>query len=78
MSLHLGLEETDIEAIEHKAQRNVELMRLYALKKWKSIFQVDGTATYRVLLKALLKCGCTELALKVCELLKGEDLNNCT
>ena len=70
MSLHLGLKRADVTAIKQDAAHDTELMRLYALQKWKSIGILNGTSTYRILLKALLKCGCTEHALEVCELLK--------
>ena len=68
VSIHLGLKRADITAIKKDAD-DTELMRLYALQKWKSLNNVGGTDTFRVLLKALLKCGCTEHALEVCELL---------
>ena len=70
VSIHLGLKRADITAIKQDAAHDSELMRLYALQKWKSLSVVGGTDTFRVLLKALLKCGCTEYALEVCELLK--------
>ena len=66
--MHLGLKLAHITAIKQDAAHDTELMRLYALKKWKSIEILN--CTYRTLLKALLKCGCTEHALEVCELLK--------
>ena len=68
--MHLGLKRADVTAIKQDAAHDTELMRLYALQKWKSIGVLNGTSTYRTLLKALLKCGCTEHALQVCELLK--------
>ena len=70
MSIHLGLKRADVTAIKQDAAHDTELMRLYALQKWKSIGIVKGTSTYQVLLEALLDCGCTEHALEVCELLK--------
>ena len=70
VSAHLGLKQADITAIKQDAVNDTELMRLYALRKWKSMSVLKGTDTFRVLLKALLKCGCTEIALEVCELLK--------
>ena len=70
VSIHLGLKRADITAIKHDAANDTELMRLYALQKWKSLNIAGGTDTFRVLLQALLKCGCTEHALEVCELLK--------
>ena len=70
VSIHLGLNRADITAIKQDAANDTELMRLYALQKWKSMSIVGGTDTFRVLFKALLKCGCTEHAIEVCELLK--------
>lgn len=70
VAVHLGLKTADIEAIKHDATHNFELMRLYALKKWQSIGLLTGTATYRVLIEALLKCGGSESAMQLCELLK--------
>ena len=67
---HLGLSGPDLEAIEHKAQGDVRLMRLYTLQEWKSKGVIDGTATYRVLLKALLKSGSSDSAVQVCRLLQ--------
>ena len=67
---HLGLSGPDIEAIEHKAGRHVELIRLYTLRKWKSKGTPDGTAQYRVLLEALLKSGSSNSAVQVCRLLQ--------
>ncbi len=63
----LGLKATDIEEIEHKAMREVELMRLYTLKKWKR--KDPFNATYRVLLTALHKCGCADSAEQLCKLI---------
>ena len=76
VSIHLGLNRTDITAIKQDAANDTELMRLYALQKWKSLSSVGGNDTFRVLVKALLKCGCNEYALEVCELLK--ELSKCT
>ena len=67
---HLGLKQADITAIKRDAANDTELMRLYALRKWKSVSVLRGTDTFQVLLKALLECGCTEHALEVCELLR--------
>ena len=71
VSAHLGLRQADITAIKQAAVNDIELMRLYALRKWKSMSVLKGTDTFRVLLKALLKCGCTELALEVCKLINN-------
>ena len=70
VSIHLGLNRADITAIKQHAANETELMRLYALQKWKSLSSVGGNHNFRVLVKALLKCGCNEHALEVCELLK--------
>ena len=67
---HLGLSGPDIEAIEHKAQRDVRQMRLYTLQEWKSKGILDGTATYKYLLEALLKSGSSNSAVQVCKLLQ--------
>ena len=65
---HLRLKRTDIEDIKQEATAN--LRRLYTLQKWKSVGTIrDNSATYRVLIKALLKCGLADLAQTVCELL---------
>lgn len=69
VSLHLGLKSVDIETINNDFQSS-DLKRHKALDMWKSINLFTGTATYRMLLRALLECGCRELALKVCELIK--------
>ena len=71
VAFHLGLKLPDIEAIETKAKRDVKLMRLYALQKWKSDGMISGTATYRVLLEALFECECSKQVLEVCRLLKS-------
>ena len=75
---HLGLTYVDIIDIEQRAKPiqetahldgtyyakpDEELMRLYMLQEWKG--KGDETATYRVLLKALLKCNCTGSAIQV-------------
>ena len=74
---HLGLIALDIEAIEHKSQQNIELMRLYTLQEWKSNGILDGTATYKVLLEALLKSGSSDSALQVCKLLQQSPSKSC-
>ncbi len=65
----LGLTQAEIEAIEYN-NRTIEMMRLNCLKKWKSKALLSGTATYRVLLQALLECGCNDQAKQVCSLHK--------
>ena len=74
---HLGLSGPDIEAIEHKAQRDVRLMRLYTLQEWKSKGTLNGTAVYRVLLEALLKSGSSNSAVQVCGLLQQSASKSC-
>ena len=59
----------DVEAIETRARGDEELMRLYTLQEWKKEKRLDGSATYQVLLQVLIKCKCSESALRVCELL---------
>ena len=66
---HLGLSHADIESIEFRARDSMEMMRLYTLQKWKDKGTLDETATYRVLLEALLNSGNEETALEVCKLL---------
>ena len=70
VAIHLGLSQADIEVIEGKAVRDVELKRYYMLQKWKSKGIAAGTAvSYRVLIQALLKCECSSSASFVCELI---------
>ena len=67
---HLGLTRAEIEVIEGKAVRDVELKRLLLLQKWKNKGIAAGTAvTYRVLIQALLKCHCSSSAISVCKLI---------
>ena len=68
VATRLGLTAAEIEAIEYN-NRNIEMMRLNCLKKWKSKALLSGTATYQVLLQALLDCGCNDQAKQVCSLL---------
>ena len=69
VAAHLGLTQADVQAIEGRARPDEELMRLYMLQEWKAKKRLDGTATYQVLLNALIKCNCSTTALQVCELL---------
>ena len=69
VAAHLGLTQADVQAIEGRARPDEELMRLYMLQEWKAKKRLDGTATYQVLLNALIECNCSESALQVCELL---------
>ena len=63
----LGLKPPQIEEVKHDSNHDLKLMRLKALRKWKSLFAFN--ATYRVLLGALLESGSTEQAFQVCRLL---------
>ena len=65
----LGLTAAEREAIKGNNQ-TIEMMRYNTLKKWKSKALLSGTATYRVLLQALLDCGCNDQTKQVCSLLK--------
>ena len=69
---HLGLTNADIQAIEKGAKSDQKLMRMHMLQEWKQIKMLDGTATYEVLLKALIKCNCSKSAIQVCELLNKQ------
>ena len=69
VAAHLGLTQADSQAIEGVAKSDEVLMRLYMLQEWKRKKILDGTVTYQVLLKALIKCSCPESAIQVCELL---------
>ena len=69
VATRLGLTPAEIEAIEYN-NRTIEMMRYNTLKKWKSKALLSGTATYRILLQALLDCGCNDQAKRVCSLLK--------
>ena len=46
VSIHLGLNRADITAIKQDAANDTELMRLYALQKWKSLSVIEGTDTF--------------------------------
>ena len=70
VAAHLGLTQADVQAIESGARPDEKLnMRLCILQEWKSKKMLDGTATYRVLLNAFIKCNCSASAIRVCELL---------
>ena len=69
VAVHLGLTRADVQAVENGAKPDEELMRLYLLQEWKRKKRLDGTATYQVLLKALIECNCSESAIRVCKLL---------
>ena len=74
---HLGLSGPDLEAIEQKAQGDIRVMRLYTLQEWKSKGILSGTATYRILLEALLKSGSSNSAVQVCRLLQQSTRKSC-
>ena len=65
----LGLDENDVDIIEQE-ERKEKVRRLKALRKWKSKFAFE--ATYRKLVKVLLSLAMTDVAEKVCHLLKGK------
>ncbi len=69
VATRLGLTAAEREAIKGNNQ-TIEMMRYKALKKWKSKNLLNGTATYRVLLQALLALSCNDQAKQVCSLLK--------
>ncbi len=69
VATRLGLTAAEIEVIQYDNQ-SIMMMRLNSLKKWKSKALRRGTATYRVLLQALLDCGCNDQAEQACSLLK--------
>ncbi len=70
VATRLGLTPAEIEAIKYNNQCNIEMMRLNCLMKWKSKALLSGTATYRVLLQALLALSCNDQAKQACSLLK--------
>ena len=74
VAAHLGLTQADVQAIESGARPDEELMRMYMLQEWKRKKRLDGTATYQVLLEALIDCNCSESAIQVCELLQTYSL----
>ena len=67
VAAHLDLTQADVQAIEGGARPDEVLMRLYMLQEWKRKKRLDGTATYQVLLEALIECDCSESAIQVCE-----------
>ena len=69
VATRLGLTLAEIGAIKYN-NRSIDMMRYNTLKKWKSKALLSGTATYRVLLQALLALSCNDLANQVCSLLK--------
>ena len=65
----LGLDENDVNIIEEEEKKE-QVRKLKALRKWKSKFAFE--ATYRKLVKVLLSLTMTDVAEKVCHLLKGK------
>ena len=70
VGLYLGLDSAELSAIDED-NRTVSLKRLGTLQKWKS--RLAFKATYRELITALLKCGKTDQALKVCQILAQKE-----
>ena len=70
VAAHLGLTRADTRAVETEAGSDDKLMRLYMLQDWKEKKKLGGTATYQVLLEALIKCECSETATKICRSLQ--------
>ena len=76
VAAHLGLTIADIDAIEHSNRSltpcswpyNKEegmVKGLYVLQKWKNNGTFNRTATYHVLLEALIRCECTSSAKQI-------------
>ena len=70
VAAHLGLTQADVQAIESGARSDEELMRMYMLQEWMRKKRLHGTATYQVLLEALIECNCSESAIQVCKLMR--------
>ena len=66
VAVYLDLTLAEILAIQQKASESVRIMRLYMLQEWKSKKKADGTATYQVLLEALVDCECNHNATQMC------------
>ena len=64
VAAYFGFRLADTQAIESQARSNEKLMRLYMLGRWKRM--KIGKTTYQVLLKALMKCNCSESAVQLC------------
>ncbi len=69
VATRLELTRAEIEVIKHD-NPSIVMLRYNSLKKWVSKNLLNGTATYRVLLQALLDCGCNDQADQACSLLK--------
>ena len=70
LAAHLGLTRADIRAIESESRSDEKLMRLHMLQEWKEKKRIDGKATYKVLMEAMLDCDNSNSAVQVCELLE--------
>ena len=68
VSTYLGLSENDLDDVEQEGKDEQD-KRLKSLQKWKGKF--GFTATYRKLVEVLLSFTMTDVAEKVCRLLKG-------
>ena len=68
VAARLGLTAAEIEVIKYDNQ-SIQVKRLSTLRKWKSKALLSGTctATYQVLLQALVDCGCND----ACSILKN-------
>ena len=75
---HLRLTRQDVRDIKATVTNPSEekQMGLYVLLKWKEIRK--ALATYAALIEALLNCGCSQLAAKVCQLLQQIESNTVT
>ena len=67
LALHLGFTHPNVKAIENEAQLDEKLGRVYLLQKWKEKGKINGTATYQVLIKAMLDAECLDSAEKLCK-----------
>ena len=77
VAAHLGFTIADIEAIEHPQRSLIPRFRpfdhqeekiksLQMLQKWKNNGTFNKTATYQILLEALIRCECTSSAKRIC------------
>ena len=72
MATHLGLTQADVQAIEGRARPDEELMRLYMLQEWRGKERLSGTATYQVLLKALIRVCSPSVLTTVVDMCKAQ------
>ena len=67
---HLCLTQPEIDAIRHMAGTDSDMLKLHTIQKWKNEGILTDTATYCVLLEALLSSrGSNTAAVEVCKLL---------